>query len=31
VDAQGHASCSYRGGDPGFVRVVDAHTIAFPN
>ena len=31
VDAQGHASCSYRGGDPGFVRVVDEHTIAFPN
>ena len=31
VDAQGHANCSYRGGDPGFVRVVDAHTIAFPN
>ena len=31
VDARGHASCSYRGGDPGFVRVVDAHTIAFPN
>jgi hypothetical protein len=31
VDAQGHASCSYRGGDPGFVRVVDDHAIAFPN
>jgi predicted pyridoxine 5'-phosphate oxidase superfamily flavin-nucleotide-binding protein len=31
VDAQGHANCSYRGGDPGFVRVVDEHTIAFPN
>lgn len=31
VDARGHASCSYRGGDPGFVRVVDAHTLAFPN
>ncbi len=22
--------CSYKGGDPGFVRVVDDHTIAFP-
>ncbi len=31
VDARGHASCSYRGGDPGFVRVVDEYTIAFPN
>lgn len=31
VDARGHASCTYRGGDPGFVRVVDEHTIAFPN
>lgn len=31
VDARGHATCSYRGGDPGFVRVVDEHTIAFPN
>ncbi len=31
VDAQGHVNCSYRGGDSGFVRVVDDHTIAFPN
>jgi len=31
VDERGHATCSYRGGDPGFVRVVDKHTIAFPN
>lgn len=31
VDARGHASCTYRGGAPGFVRVVDEHTIAFPN
>jgi predicted pyridoxine 5'-phosphate oxidase superfamily flavin-nucleotide-binding protein len=31
VDAQGHANCSYKGGEPGFVRVVDEHTIAFPN
>ena len=23
--------CSYKGGDPGFVRVVDDQTIAFPN
>jgi predicted pyridoxine 5'-phosphate oxidase superfamily flavin-nucleotide-binding protein len=31
VDEQGHANCSYKGGDPGFVRVVDRKTIAFPN
>ena len=31
VDAGGHANCSYKGGEPGFVRVVDDRTIAFPN
>ena len=31
VDAQGHANCSYKGGEPGFVRVLDGKTIAFPN
>lgn len=31
VDAEGHANCSYKGGEPGFVRVVDDTTIAFPN
>jgi predicted pyridoxine 5'-phosphate oxidase superfamily flavin-nucleotide-binding protein len=31
VDEQGHANCSYKGGDPGFVRVLDERTIAFPN
>jgi uncharacterized protein len=30
-DAEGRPQCSYKGGDPGFVRVVDKHTIAFPN
>ena len=30
VDAAGHASCSYKGGAPGFVRVVDPRTVAFP-
>ena len=30
VDAHGHASCSYKGGDPGFVRVLDPRTLAFP-
>jgi predicted pyridoxine 5'-phosphate oxidase superfamily flavin-nucleotide-binding protein len=31
ADAQGQPSCSYKGGSPGFVRVVDPRTIAFPN
>ncbi|TMG83696.1 MAG: pyridoxamine 5'-phosphate oxidase family protein, partial [Betaproteobacteria bacterium] len=31
ADDDGQPSCSYKGGEPGFVRVVDAVTIAFPN
>lgn len=31
ADAAGHPQCSYKGGDPGFVKVVDASTIAFPS
>jgi predicted pyridoxine 5'-phosphate oxidase superfamily flavin-nucleotide-binding protein len=31
ADADGRPQCSYKGGDPGFVRVVDEHTVAFPN
>ena len=31
ADDAGQPSCSYKGGDPGFVRVVDASTLAFPN
>lgn len=30
ADADGFPSCSYKGGDPGFVRVLDARSIAFP-
>ncbi len=30
ADADGAPQCSYKGGDPGFVRVLDEHTIAFP-
>src|SRR5215471_13217472 len=30
ADADGKPQCSYKGGDPGFVRVIDEHTIAFP-
>jgi predicted pyridoxine 5'-phosphate oxidase superfamily flavin-nucleotide-binding protein len=30
VDASGQPSCSYKGGAPGFVRVLDAQTLAFP-
>jgi predicted pyridoxine 5'-phosphate oxidase superfamily flavin-nucleotide-binding protein len=31
ADADGRPDCSHKGGMPGFVRVVDACTIAFPN
>jgi len=31
VDDRGRANCSYKGGAPGFVRVVDGQTLAFPN
>jgi len=31
ADEQGRPNCSYKGGDPGFVRVIDEHTVAFPN
>src|SRR5579871_5823101 len=30
ADADGKPQCSYKGGDPGFVRVIDQQTIAFP-
>ncbi|MSQ59159.1 MAG: pyridoxamine 5'-phosphate oxidase family protein [Betaproteobacteria bacterium] len=30
VDQNGNPTVSYKGGDPGFVRVVDSKTIAFP-
>ena len=31
ADTEGRPSCSYKGGDPGFVRVVDEGTLAFPS
>jgi predicted pyridoxine 5'-phosphate oxidase superfamily flavin-nucleotide-binding protein len=31
ADADGRPQCSYKGGDPGFVRVLDEHTVAFRN
>ena len=31
ADADGRPSCSYKGGDPGFVRVLDERTLAFPD
>ncbi|MEX1999996.1 MAG: pyridoxamine 5'-phosphate oxidase family protein [Gemmatimonadales bacterium] len=31
VDERGHPTCSYKGGDPGFVTVLDETTLAFPN
>jgi predicted pyridoxine 5'-phosphate oxidase superfamily flavin-nucleotide-binding protein len=31
ADADGRPQCSYKGGAPGFVQVLDEHTVAFPN
>jgi uncharacterized protein len=31
VDGEGRPQCSYKGGDPGFVRVLDERTVVFPN
>ena len=31
ADADGRPECSYKGGDPGFVRIVDSRTLAFPS
>jgi hypothetical protein len=31
ADENGCPNCSYKGGNPGFVRVIDEHTLAFPN
>jgi len=31
ADEHGRPNCSYKGGDPGFVRVLDPQTVAFPN
>jgi uncharacterized protein len=31
TDADGRPTCSYKGGEPGFVRVLDERTLAFPN
>lgn len=31
ADRDGKPQCSYKGGDPGFVRVLDERTLAFPS
>lgn len=31
ADAQGHPDCSYKGGMPGFVRVLDDQTLVIPD
>jgi uncharacterized protein len=31
ADADGRPNCSYKGGEPGFVRVLDERTIALPS
>lgn len=30
-DAEGHPDCSYKGGLPGFVRVIDDHSLVIPD
>jgi predicted pyridoxine 5'-phosphate oxidase superfamily flavin-nucleotide-binding protein len=30
ADAEGRPQCSYKGGEPGFVRVLDERTVSFP-
>ena len=30
-DADGNVDCSYKGGEPGFVRVIDDTTVVFPS
>lgn len=31
ANAQGRPDCSYKGGAPGFVRILDEHTLALPD
>ena len=31
ADSAGQPQCSYKGGEPGFVRMLDTHTLAFPS
>ncbi len=31
ADSDGHPDSSYKGGMPGFVRVIDEHTLAIPD
>ena len=31
VNARGQVNCSYKGGEPGFVRALDPSTLAFPS
>lgn len=31
VDAEGRPQCQYKGGEPGFIKVVDSKTVVFPS
>ncbi len=31
IDHRGYPTCSYKGGNPGFVKVLDSKTLAFPS
>lgn len=31
IDHRGYPSCSYKGGSPGFLKIIDSKTLAFPS
>ncbi|MDP2248498.1 MAG: pyridoxamine 5'-phosphate oxidase family protein [Nitrosomonadales bacterium] len=31
IDHRGYPTCSYKGGNPGFLKVIDSRTLAFPS
>src|SRR5690242_6329680 len=31
IDHRGYPTCSYKGGNPGFLKIVDSKTLAFPS
>lgn len=31
VDHRGYPTCSYKGGSPGFIKIIDSRTLAFPS
>ncbi len=31
IDHRGYPTCSYKGGNPGFIKIIDSKTLAFPS